>query len=313
MKLRSLLIIGGLFSSAPQNYLDNILQNKLGHQFVRYFFYNIIYAARPKPKASSRLENLEALKNDGIVVWEDFFTPEEWSIIKSEFEVAKPGIELKPYYSKKNPGIKMANIEVSEKSETFKLISSNITLNDCAGYIVHREIKKYLPAISYMVVERDANMEFDDDIENILHSDTFYPTAKAFVYLSEVNNENAPYVYAIGSHKFSFRRALHEYNMSVRVAKLAKGKIGSIPPEALTNRADRLRNVVTDSQKRALGIVETYFPGKENTMIMSNNRGFHRRGEFTKGARREIILISYRYASTSLLRRVVNRLFPTKP
>jgi len=312
MNLRTLPIIGGLFYGAPQNYLSNVLQNRLGHQFVRYFFYNFLYAARSRPRMSVQLEYLESLKNDGIAVWPDFFSPEEWGIIKKEFEAAKKGIEPQAYYSKQNPGIKLANVQVPEKSETYKLITSNTILNDCAGYIVNRNIKKYLPVLTYMIIERDAKMDFDDDLENILHSDTFYPTAKAFVYLSEVNSTNGPYVYAKGSQKFSFRRALHEYNMSIRVAQLEKGKISAIPQDALTNRADRLRNIVTESQKKALGIEETYFPGKENTVIMSNNRGFHRRGEFSKGTTREIILVSYRYASTSLLRRVLNRLLPQK-
>ncbi len=310
MKLRTLPIIGGLFYGAPQNYLNNVFQNRLGHQFVRYYFYNFLYAVRSKPRISVQQEYIESLKKDGIVVWPDFFSPEEWGIIKKEFEAAKQGIEPKAYYSKQNPGIKLANVNVSDQSETYRLITSNTTLNDCASYIVNRDVKKYSPAISYMVINRDPDMDFDDDLENILHSDTFYPTAKAFVYLSEVSESNAPYVYAKGSQKFSFRRALHEYNMSIRVAQLEKGKVSHIPSAALTNRADRLRNIVTESQKKALNIGETYYPGKENTMIMSNNRGFHRRGEFSKGTTREIILISYRYSSTSLLRRVLNKFIP---
>ena len=236
MNLRTLPIIGGLFYGAPQNYINNVLQNRLGHQFVRYFFYNFLYAVRSKPKTSVEPGYLESLEKDGIVVWPDFFNPEEWRVIKKEFETAKQGIEPKAYYSKQNPGIKLANVNVSDQSETYRLITSSIILNDCASYIVNRDVKKYSPAISYMVINRDPDMDSDDDLENILHSDTFYPTAKAFVYLSDVSNANAPYVYAKGSQKFSFRRALHEYNMSIRVAQLEKGKINNIPPAALTNR-----------------------------------------------------------------------------
>ena len=274
MNLRSMPIIGGLFYSAPQNYVDNVLQNKLGHQVVRYFYYNLLYALRGRPHMSTPSEQIEQLKNDGIVSWNNFFSKEDFETIKQEYEMAKPGIELKAYYSKKHPGVKIANVEISEKSETYKIISSNKILNDCAGYIVHRDINKYLPAVSYLIIERDANMDFDDDLENILHADTFYPTAKAFVYLSEVNTANAPYVYAKGSQKFSLKRALVEYNMSIYWAKLEKGKTGSIPTSAITQRADILREIVTENQKKGLNIVETYYGGKENTVIMSNNRGF---------------------------------------
>jgi hypothetical protein len=54
------------------------------------------------------------------------------------------------------------------------------------------------------------------------HADVNYPTVKVFWYLNDVDESNAAYIYAKGSHKMSLKRLLFEYKLSVRYAKNKK-------------------------------------------------------------------------------------------
>lgn len=47
------------------------------------------------------------------------------------------------------------------------------------------------------------------------HADVPYPTVKVFLYLNDVNEDNAAYIFAKGSHKLSLKRLLFEYKLSV--------------------------------------------------------------------------------------------------
>ena len=49
----------------------------------------------------------------------------------------------------------------------------------------------------------------------------------------------------------------------------------------------------TDRQLRAMRIVESVIAAKANTLVFADISGFHRRGEFSEGARREQIQIRF--------------------
>ena len=122
---------------------------------------------------------------------------------------------------------------------------------------------------------------------NHLHADVHYPTAKAWLLLHDVDESNGAFVYAKGSHKMGLGRLLYEYDVSVRVAKAKReGTMGTILPAG----AGRLP---IELQLRRMGIRETTLGGKANTLVIANVGGFHRRGEFVEGRRREQIQMKF--------------------
>ena len=94
--------------------------------------------------------------------------------------------------------------------------------------------------------------------------------------------------------------------MSVRVAKLKRGD-NDIAPKYIDQRGSIKRNIISADQRKAMHIEETQFTGPANTLIVTNNIGFHRRGEFEPNQTRETLLVNFRTAESSWLRRYLNR------
>jgi hypothetical protein len=105
------------------------------------------------------------------------------------------------------------------------------------------------------------------DPQTNLHIDTFHPTVKAFYFLTDVAEDEGPFVFVPGSHKLTPGRLAWEHDLSIRAAKsddrlLARGsfranteqieKMGFGPPRAFAVRA--------------------------NTLVVADTGGFHARG-----------------------------------
>lgn len=99
------------------------------------------------------------------------------------------------------------------------------------------------------------------DPEADLHSDIFYHTHKAWLYLDDVNEENGPLVAVKRSHLQSMKSLMYLYRES------NNGNKGSrrIKPEEL----------------RDLGFEETVLTVPKNTLVVANVHGYHcrRRGQ----------------------------------
>ena len=115
-----------------------------------------------------------------------------------------------------------------------------------------------------------------------------------FFYLNEVNESNGAFVYVKGSHQLTAARLVHEYELSVREAKLFGGQ--PIPESLLGRRSTQIRNIISPENERRMNVSETQVCVKPNTLVIANNMGFHRRGEFTGSEPRKALLVNYRNA-----------------
>ena len=130
--------------------------------------------------------------------------------------------------------------------------------------------------------------------EYMLHADTHYPTFKAFFYLNPVSAGNGAFVYVRRSHRLSLERLTYEYEAGVRVAQAKKDGRWSKYPYGHLRRPD------ADYINR-LGLREESITGPENTLVIADTSGFHRRGEFTNNEPRETIFMHWRNVDASLL------------
>ena len=99
-----------------------------------------------------------------------------------------------------------------------------------------------------------------------LHSDTFHPSMKAWLFLTDVGPDDRPLTYVAGSHRLSDRRADWEYRKSINVVtdgdRLSQRGSFRISPKELTE----------------LGLPEpTYFAVPANTLVAADTCGFHAR------------------------------------
>ncbi|HEV8677968.1 MAG TPA: phytanoyl-CoA dioxygenase family protein [Stellaceae bacterium] len=106
-----------------------------------------------------------------------------------------------------------------------------------------------------------------------LHTDTFHPTVKAWLFLSDVAPDAMPFVYVPGSHRLTPARLDWERRMSVEASRPrpqhrlvraisleALGELGLPPPRAIAAPA--------------------------NTLVVADTFGFHARGASARPTRR---------------------------
>ena len=100
-----------------------------------------------------------------------------------------------------------------------------------------------------------------------LHRDTFHPTAKAWLYLTDVPEQAGPLVYVPGSHRLTPQRLAWETRKSVAAtATRAGGQLSS------SFRVD-------PAELRALGYGEPRaLAVPANTLVVADTFGFHARG-----------------------------------
>jgi hypothetical protein len=105
------------------------------------------------------------------------------------------------------------------------------------------------------------------DPQTDLHIDTFHPTVKAFYFLTDVAEDEGPFVYVPGSHRLTEKRLRWEYEQSIGAAK------------SLDTLAARGSLRATNAEVAAMGFgAPRAFAVPANTLVVADTVGFHARG-----------------------------------
>lgn len=111
----------------------------------------------------------------------------------------------------------------------------------------------------------DASMKSDP--QKVVHSDTFHPTMKCWLFLEDVPLEKGPFNFVVGSQKLTLKRLKWEYKKSITAAKS-------------DNRyASKGSFRATTEDLTEMGLVGPKpITVKANTLVIANTNGFHCRG-----------------------------------
>lgn len=106
----------------------------------------------------------------------------------------------------------------------------------------------------------------ENDPQKILHSDTFHPTMKAWLFLEDVTEEMGPFTYVPESNRLTLARIKWEYKNSIEATNKDKYSAkGSF-------RIDK-------GELSELGLSQPKtFAVSKNTLVVANTLGFHARG-----------------------------------
>ena len=130
----------------------------------------------------------------------------------------------------------------------------------------------------FMFVEQLFHAQRQDDRpdpQKHLHSDTFHPTMKGWLFLEDVSADNGPFSYVASSHRLTFARLRWEYRQSVAGRQL---------PDRYSRKGS-LRLIEVD--RMALGLPEpTLMEVPANSLVIANTFGFHARGRAPAGSTR---------------------------
>ena len=290
--MQRLLFIKNLLDT-PKNYYNNIILNILGFQVLRYLFYNFFHFIFNHSKTRN-IENdkkyLE-LKNEGITVIEDCFSEDDFATIAKVFdsEIKKE----EKICNKDNTGLNWTILTFDMNTNNHKL--KNVHDIVCKNQIIQNIILKSLnikdigkPIIAFQMLENPNDNEDDKDIQLALHSDRFFPCFKLYLSVETNDIKNGAYRYSKRSHRFSLKRLIHEYEFSIRNALLSLGfKIDrDFEYSRCVPKKRYFKNFYANTET-----IST----KKNTVVISNNKGFHSRGKMEKGTTRKQIRIVYYY------------------
>jgi Phytanoyl-CoA dioxygenase (PhyH) len=125
------------------------------------------------------------------------------------------------------------------------------------------------------------------DGNNLPHRDVFYPSYKIFIYLNDVTEDNAAFVYYPGTH--AGRRALDAYRSSLRYYWVEK-------------RANKPVNALDHCQGSPQAVSQN---GPAGSGVIFNVAGIHRRGEYKTDRFREriVLLIDFRQNDAAMVPR----------
>ncbi|SFT47039.1 Phytanoyl-CoA dioxygenase (PhyH) [Pseudovibrio denitrificans] len=127
------------------------------------------------------------------------------------------------------------------------------------------------------------------DPQTNFHSDTFHPTAKAWLFLKDVEVADGPFHYVPGSHRLNEARRKWEYEQSLTAATHKDGNhaVGSFR--------------VTEDQLQDMGFSKPVsFAVPANTLVIADTHGFHARGIATRPGLRVGLYGSVRRSPFSL-------------
>lgn len=294
--IKNLPLVRGYVHDTVAYHVGTAWENRLGLQIFRTLSQYLQFKIRRRRLDGEIRDFVASLDRDGIVVIENFLERSQFEAVRKEFDQAFEEIDLKPYKNVQDAKLSRAQISVSESRAKFINISAlfeqNDRLNRIASAAVRRKFKG-IPKVHldlYQSADRDG---VDNDVENILHADLHTATVKMFFYVNEVDESNGAFVYAKTSHRCTAARLLHEYELGVRQARLKK----NLPIESslVCLRGKEIRNIIHPKHREKMRITETQISVKPNTLVIANNMGFHRRGEFTSDKPRKSVQVNFRY------------------
>ncbi len=279
------LLAGGAYHDG------SVVANRLGLQLARIATLNTTWALRRRPVDADLLPHVERYERDGFVVIESFLPDDVFAAVRSECLEAYAAGLFTAEVAEDNAVVE-ENFRIKGGSEVLAATRAAFAENEwfrrLAAAIGRRPaVERVKIDVNFMTKSKDAPPPTRLVGTNYLHADVHYPSGKAWLYLNDIDEHNGAFVYAKGSQRLRPARWLHEYDASVRTAKAKReGSMYSEVPGCLVR-------MPTERQVRAMGIVESVVSGPANTLVFANVMGFHRRGEFDEGRRREQVQILF--------------------
>jgi hypothetical protein len=282
---RPLILAGGSYHDG------GLIANRAGLQLARIAMVNTQFLLRKRRVTDDIRRYVETYERDGVVAIENFLEPEAFARIQEECRTAYDGGLFGSEVAEDNAVVEESLNIGKHKEElhvTWQTLSGHDRLARLAAGILRRpSVEKPKYSVSFMTKDSNAPAPTRLVGTNYLHADVHYSSGKAWLLLSDVTEENGAFVYAKGTTKLTLARLAYEYDASVRVARARRGTGYKATVPGGVVRAP------TEKQMRRMGIVEEPITGAANTLILADVMGFHKRGEFLEGRRREQIQITF--------------------
>jgi len=203
-----------------------------------------------------------AFDRDGFVVCRDYLRPEEFAALVDEVKAYRGPLR-----------------EIAEGDTIMRKIALNghalaslpalgpvLRSAHWRGLIRYAGSRDAEPVVWVQSILRHARPG-PVDPQTLLHADTFHPTVKAWLFLTDVAEDAGPFTYVAGSHRLTAERLAWEQRMSLDAGN----------SENAETRQGSFR--INEAELAGLGLPPPRaFAVPANTLIIADTFGFHARG-----------------------------------
>jgi len=271
-----------------------VFANRFGYQIFRTMYRHAGWQLRSVPVTGDVEGYVRALDRDGCVVIPNFLPDDVFRELRAEYDRSRANLAYESPVIEDNKVVE-ERVDVGHSPEHFPVLWKHLVQGPRLLALASGSMRRPIsvrPRAWSMYWHKDDNAVIPrggDHVKgaNYVHADMHYPTLKAFLYLSDTDERNGAFQFALGSHRITPSRLAYEYDASIRVAASRRDGSYATTPYAIIRAP-------SDKQRKAMAIELTSMNGKANTMILANTQGFHQQGVFQPGTFREAILLCFR-------------------
>lgn len=273
----------------------SVAANRIGLQPARMVYESARRAVLPGQRSDDQriVEACDALERDGVTVVPDFLPADRFAAVRTaaeawhESELTTTALGSEGPVHRDHHRLDWTRGQSSPTDPDAPGFLAPI-LNDFGGDPRLRPLVASVmgtakagmrPDVVYEHLTLPTDAEDETDNLLVLHADRHFPTVKMFLSLTPNGVDEGAFEYARGSHRMSRDRLAVEREYATWCAYHREGREGDIPAEAIQNG----RIGLTGAQWQRLGLEISPISVEPNSLIIANNRGFHRRGRMTAG------------------------------
>ncbi len=250
--------------------------NRMGLQIARSYAARWWYNIRPASVDANLRPLLRKLQSDGMVMIENFLPDEAFERLKAD---CLRLLEFDPKrITRKEMGPTQYSVAALKDYPDFKseFIDQFYADPRLVGLMQAAEKRKIDMRLVHRAVEhvKQGNVTTEGDPETEMHSDVFYHTHKAWLYLTDVEPKDAPLAFVPGTHRLKTTQWKYIYEHSLE-------------PDKPSRR-------IKEEELKKWGRSEVALKCKKNTLVLANVCGYHRRSVGQPGGERIALLCSVR-------------------
>jgi hypothetical protein len=224
--------------------------------------YRLAQARRRKLTGRVSEEDRTAFDRDGFVLRPNFLPPQQFATLVAQVRAYRG-----PLREISEGDTIMRKIALDSRAlAALPALGALLQSSEWRGLIRYAGSRNAEPVVWVQSILRHA-CAGPADPQTFLHADTFHPTVKAWLFLTDVAEDAGPFTYVPGSHRLTVQRLGWERRMSLS-ARLSP------------NVEDRQGSFRIDPVELAsLGLPQPRtFAVPANTLIVADTFGFHARG-----------------------------------
>ena len=228
-------------------------------------------AMRRRGKLATHLTaaDLSFFENNGFIIKENFLPDDTFALLEQELLAAELPARETLQGNTVTRRIPLDYRTLPQLPQAQQLIAQS-NFQHLINYVGSFKVQPMLYVQTILSQVRKAN----EDPQTSLHADTFHSSVKAWLFLTDVVEDEGPFVYVPGSHQLTPARLEWEKQRSTHAATA----------DRMSARGS-LR--VSAAELTQLGLpAPKVFAVKKNTLVVADTFGFHARGKSSRPSTR---------------------------